>query len=476
MKNLLGSSLRFKLSLMLGLAIAFVMAALGSIRYQTAAYRARATFDRTLKDDAVFLAEHFIAQPGAFEWDSRNLPGPELLRWRRLKFHAAVTDSNGRIVSTGSDNLLIREMTAHPGITAALAEKSGYNQATGPDGINYRFYSLAMDGGKGAGYILHLARPMNSLEEVISETWTIYALSVPAILTVSAMVAWFFAGRALKPFQEIARAAEHITFENLGKGIDTKRREGEVQALVHAFNSMVKRLEQSFRHMRQFNTDAAHELRTPLAIMQGENEIALRSPTLPPEVRSLLVSNLEELERLTRVVNDMLTLAEAEAGTRVLDKRPIRLRPLLLELIELVEPVGREKDVRIDSGELPDVAVVADKLWIRRAILNVLDNAIKYSSVGGLIEILGQVQSGFAVISVRDHGIGIEAKDLPRIFDRLYRADPSRGRNSGGAGLGLSIVRWIVEAHQGTVNVTSIPGAETTFEIRLPLSRADFGS
>jgi heavy metal sensor kinase len=332
---------------------------------------------------------------------------------------------------------------------------------------------MPLTGGAGAEYFLHLACPMNSLEAVLSEIWTIYALSIPVVLAVSAAVAWFFSGRALKPFQEIAGAAGQITFENLDKSIVAPGRETEVQALVGAFNAMVKRLEQSFRQMRQFNADAAHELRTPLAILQGENEIALRSLSLQPEIRSLLISNLEELDRLTRIVNDMLTLAEAEAGTKMLDKRQVHLKPLLQELIEQVEPVGREKEIRIISEDLPDIAVNVDRLWIRRAILNVLDNAIRYSRMGGLIEVLGKVQPGFAAVAVRDYGVGISAHDLPRIFDRLYRADPSRGRNGGGAGLGLSLVRWIVEAHEGTIHVTSLPDAGTTFEIRLPLSEGN---
>jgi signal transduction histidine kinase len=224
--------------------------------------------------------------------------------------------------------------------------------------------------------------------------------------------------------------------------------------------------------MRQFNADVAHELRTPLAILQGENEVALRSGSLPDEVRAVFASNLEELERLTRMVNDLLTLAEADAGTEILKRKPIELSSLLRDLIEEMSPLAEERSLRIECQSLPGLRVHADELWIRRALLNLIDNSIKYSKPGGLIEIWLKEVDAMVQIGIRDHGIGIDPGDLPRIFDRLYRADPARTRTIGGSGLGLSIVKWIIEAHRGQIRVNSQPDLGTTIEIMLPSAPA----
>jgi signal transduction histidine kinase len=229
-------------------------------------------------------------------------------------------------------------------------------------------------------------------------------------------------------------------------------------------------LQDSFQRMRKFSADAAHELRTPLAILQGENEIALRSSLVPEDIRSVLASNLEELDRLTRIINDMLTLAEAEAGSRVLLMKPVNLKPLLEDLVDQMRLLAMDRNIRIDLCGLEDATIDADELWIRRALINLLDNAIKYSRNEGTVEVGVQSKGSNVTLRVRDDGIGISAEDLPHIFDRLYRADPARSRASGGAGLGLSLVKWIVEEHKGRINVESQPELGACFEIVFPIS------
>jgi heavy metal sensor kinase len=318
--------------------------------------------------------------------------------------------------------------------------------------------------------IIHIGRSMEPHKGVLREYLVFYIYSVPLILAISVMVGWFLARRSLKPFEEVTLTAERITHENLNTQILTERKEEEIQRLVQSFNAMVRRLDESFQQMRKFNADAAHELRTPLAILQGENEVALRSPGLPEEIRSVLISNLEELDRLTRIVNDLLTLSEAEAGTMVLAKTPVELKPLLEDLVDQMRLLASDRDLEITVRCVPDLWIDADKLWIRRAIINLLHNAIKYSKDGSSIEISAGRENSGVKLSVRDYGIGIMPQDLPHIFDRLYRADPARSRDSGGAGLGLSLVRWIIEAHRGTIRVESEPDHGSLFEILLPSS------
>ncbi len=305
---------------------------------------------------------------------------------------------------------------------------------------------------------------------ILREYLVLYLYSVPMILVISVVVGWFLAGRALKPFEEITRTAEKITYENLNTQIYTKRKEEEIQRLVQAFNAMVKRLDKSFRQMRKFNADAAHELRTPLAILQGETEIALRSSSLPEEIRLVLSSNLEELDRLARIVNDLLTLSEAESGIQVLIKEPVDLKGLVEDLVDQMRLLASDRNLRIEMRSVPELWIDADKLWIRRAIVNLLHNAIKYSKDGGKIKISASMENSTVKLGIRDYGIGILPQDLPHIFDRLYRADPARSRDSGGVGLGLALVKWIIEAHNGSIRVESVVEQGSVFEIFLPAS------
>jgi signal transduction histidine kinase len=182
-----------------------------------------------------------------------------------------------------------------------------------------------------------------------------------------------------------------------------------------------------------------------------------------------LISNLEELDRLTRLVNDMLTLAEAEAGRHVMAKEPVNLGTLLQDLIDQMRLLATVRNIQIEFFAPEDLWVEADKPWFRRALVNLLDNAIKYSRDGGKVDVSMAIDGTIAKLKIKDDGIGIASEDLPHVFDRLYRADPARSRVSGGTGLGLTMVKWIVEAHQGTIQVTSQPDKGAVFEIAIPV-------
>ncbi len=463
-------SLRFRLSLINGLVICSVMACIGLVRYQTVSFRSHRNFDADLLRDGEIFVGRMRAGSEADAWSTQGVPLAEALTMDEFRSFYIVTNSEGKVLRPNLHASFLRVMSGLKEMEAVLRQRSGFRTVKSPDGESYRILSLPVPGADGSSRCtVHLGRAMTTMDEVLGEYLRLYLYSVPVILLTSVLVGWFLAGRALRPFEEIARTAGQITSENLNTQIVTRHREEEVQALVQSFNAMVSRLERSFRQMRQFNADAAHELRTPLAILQGEIEIALRSPSLSEDARAVLASNLEELDRLTRLVNDMLTLAEAEAGGQVLTKRPVELKPLLHDLIEHVRLLAAERRIRIEVRDLPDVFIHADELWIRRAFLNLLDNAVKYSREGGRVDITSSTEADWVAVAVQDYGIGIAAEDLPRIFDRLYRADPARTRG-GGVGLGLSLVRWIVEEHAGRILVASVPEKGTIFKVVLPLA------
>jgi heavy metal sensor kinase len=465
-------SLRFKLSWTHGIIISIVLACLGLVRYQTVAYRVHRNFDQDLLLDAQFFVSNLSVGPQGIIWSTAELSPTNALIMEEFRSYLVITDSGGNVVQPDLHGPFLRQLLAHEGMKAVLRQHSGFGQVAGTDGVRYRFVSMPVPN-KGANldYVAHLGRSTSEMTGVLNEYLLVYLYSVPLMLIVSAGVGWFLAGRALRPFEKISQTAEKITSSNLNLQITSEHKEHEVQTLVRSFNSMVSRLEHSFRQMRQFNADVAHDLRTPLAVLQVENEIALRSSSLSNDTRAVLSSNLEELERLTRMVNDMLTLAEAEAGSQILRKTPIALKPLLLDLVDQLNLLASVRNIQIEMHDLVDADIDADVFWIRRAFLNVLDNAIKYSKDGGCIEIRTEVKDGQVHISVRDDGIGIAAADLPRLFDRFFRSDPVRARGGGGFGLGLPLVRWIVGAHSGEINISSSPGKGTCVEMAFPLSR-----
>jgi len=473
MMNSIIGTLRFKLSWTHGIVISLAISLVGLAAYRFIAYRTQQAFDRDLLLDAKLFVSHLSIDTDSFSVSTDGLTLPDVLTLEECGSYFVITDLDGQVLFRDLYSKYVKEMLRRGEMDGLLNEKSGFKRLTASDDTKFKFVTLpARDHGVSSRYLVHLGRNTEQLDAVLDESLSLFLYSVPVVLVLAILAAWYLAGRALKPFDEVAQTAEQLTSENLNTQIVSNYSEREIQRLVQSFNSMMERLNRSFQQMRQFNADVAHELRTPLSILQGENEIALRSTSLPDDVRAVLASNLEELERLTRVVNDLLTLAEADAGTEILKRKPVQLSPLLQELLEEMSPLAEESQLRIECRSLPDLHVLADELWIRRALLNVIDNSIKYSKRGGVIEVWLKPMDSNVQIGIRDHGIGIDPGDLPRIFDRLYRADPARTRTAGGSGLGLSIVKWIVEAHHGQISVISQPDEGTTIEILLPAVKA----
>ncbi len=463
-------SLRFKLSLRNGFFISAVFLTLGLVRYQMVAYRAERSFNSDLETQLQALSRNMGATTGGFEWVmSGVVPGSEFAL-DSIRPYLILTDLQGRVLGVERYGWYVQEVLRRSDFNAILFDRSGFRDAVAIDGRTFRFASriISSEDGKNSA-VIHLGRPLSQHTAVLEEYRLIYIYSLPLILFIAMGVGWYLAGTALKPFEEVADTAEQITSENLNMRIVNDRNEVEIQKLVQAFNSMVARLAQSFDQMRKFNANVAHELRTPLSILQGENEIALRSDSLPEEIHSVIISNLEELGRLTRIVNDMLTLSEVQAGARVLEKKPLDVGHLIADLAEQLQLLAVERNLRIDIEDMPKAVIHADELWIRRAVLNLLDNAIKYSRDGGIIRISMILMDSKVRVSIRDDGMGISQKDLPFIFDSLFRADPARSRNTGGIGLGLTLVKWVVESHYGTIEVVSDPGEGADFRITFPL-------
>ena len=321
--------------------------------------------------------------------------------------------------------------------------------------------------------------------------WTLAAL-VPLALALAGTGGWLLARRALRPVDQMTTTARRIEAEHLGKRLDGAEVDDELGRLARTLNEMLARLEAAFAQVRRFSADASHELRTPLTVMKGEIEVALRSPRDPAEYQRVLESGLEEVESMTRLVDDLLLLSRADAGALRWEAGPVELDRLVEEVAKEGEILGRGKQVRVKILGLEPLIVQGDGQRLKQLLRNLVDNGVKYTPPGGQVTLtlravrhngseqnskfeirnskLSETIGPWVEIAIQDAGIGIPPEALPRIFERFYRVDPARSREAGGAGLGLCIVRTIAEAHGGRIEVQSIPGAGSTFTIVLPLA------
>ena len=259
-----------------------------------------------------------------------------------------------------------------------------------------------------------------------------------------------------------------ISSSNLDEKIDITGRRDELGRLAETFNAMIGRLKDAFQRINQFSIDVSHELKTPLTILKGETEVALRKEREKDDYQKLLLSNLEEIDRMSCIIDDLLLLSKADTKEIKLNMEEVALRDLIMDVCMNMKVVADKKSVELQISELEDVRLRGDELKLRRMLLNVVENGIKYSHVGGKVSVSSYVNDGYARIDVKDDGIGISEEDIKYVFDRFYRADRSRKRESG-SGLGLSISRWIAGAHKGSIEVKSQPAQGSVFTIKLPI-------
>jgi len=305
-------------------------------------------------------------------------------------------------------------------------------------------------------------------DETMRKLLIIMVIGIPTSLTVIVIVGYFMAKKSLKPVDQITKAAVKISSSNLDERIDIKGRKDELSRLADTFNAMIGRLKDSFQRINQFSIDVSHELKTPLTILKGETEVALRKERSNEEYRQLLQSNLEEIDRMAQIIDDLLLLSKADRKDVKLNIENISLRDLIADVCMKMKIFADKKEITLIVDELADVRLSGDELKLRRMLWNIIENGIKYTPKDGVVTVSSYTNNGCVCIDVRDNGIGISADDVKYIFDRFYRADRSRKRESG-SGLGLSISKWIAEAHKGAIEVTSQPAQGSQFLIKLPV-------
>ena len=293
-------------------------------------------------------------------------------------------------------------------------------------------------------------------------------LPLPFVLVVAGAGGLVLVSRLLQPIQQLARKAEEITSDRLYQRLPVNASDGELADLARVFNAVLVRLEQSFEQLRRFTSDASHELRTPLAAMRSVGEVGLQKNYTPEGYRDVIGSMLEEANKLTRLVDSLLTIARADAGQIQLSPSIFPAGNLAQECASLFEVVLEENGQQLVVDASPEAMLCGDWLLLRQALVNVVHNAIKYTPRGGTITIRIQLRDQRVLLEVEDTGPGIPQNELPKVFDRFYRVDEGRSREAGGTGLGLSIARWTVEMHGGTISAGSGNGLGCTFRMELP--------
>lgn len=383
-----------------------------------------------------------------------------------------IADANGNALDYNPDTYETIAFTPAEIRRIVDSPKQDFSERTNKQGTAFLIEAgRIFDGGKPKQrYFLALGRSLAQTQKTVHDFTRSYFLFLPLLIALSALLGWAVAGRAVRPLNSVAQTAQNIKGSNLSLQIPLRGAGDELDHLIESFNRMTARLNQSFEQIRRFSTDVSHELRTPLTAIRGQLEVALFTAETPEQYRDAMVNALEDVEQLSSIVRALLLLSQAESGQLALQKAPLDLSEVALEVVDQFQIPAQEKRVRLTARTAPGSAIRADRTQIERLLANLLSNALKYTPGGGSVEVrVGPAETPvFVSLEVEDTGVGIPAENLPHIFDRFYRVRNSQTNSVLGLGLGLSFVSWIVEAHEGRIEVASTVGEGTRFRILLP--------
>lgn len=336
--------------------------------------------------------------------------------------------------------------------------------ATRDDGARIRIAGRIAQGFDGP-LIIQAADSLEPIHADLARLLTVLLTSAPILMLIALSGGYLLSRRALAPVAQLTDAAVRISVSNLDEAVPIAA-DDELGRLARAFNDMIGRLRQSIRNIRQFTADAAHELRTPLAVLRNEAEVTLRGERTPDDYREALHSQLEEIDRLSRLADQLLFLSREDSGQQLQLRVPVRIDELIEDVAVQLRPAATERDQTLNMA-LHHCEIQGDPDRLRRLVVNLLDNSIKYTPPGGAIRVSATRDNGSIQIRVEDTGVGIAAEHLPKLFDRFYRVDQAR-TGVQGSGLGLSICRSIVESQHGQIRLHSTPGGGTTVSVSLP--------
>ena len=362
-----------------------------------------------------------------------------------------------------SPNLNLDTLVHHATIPAE-------NRDTILTATTFRDYDVRLVVRRFNGATILVAMPTESVTEPLRQLLRAFRWLGPIVVLLAIGMGSFLAKRSFAKINQVVEAAKIITADRLHDRLPPHPAKDEIGSIVTTFNEMISRLDYSFSQMKQFSADASHELRTPLTVMRTQLETALTATTTDAELKSIAANCLDETMRMSVIIDNLLLLARADAKQDLIQREPVDLQRVVRNKFDESVILATQKSIRVTLRDLDEAMVLGDEPRLRQMLLNIIDNAIKYNRVNGAIDISLTRENGSCKIRIKDTGIGIPETQIPRIFDRFFRVDKARTRALGGSGLGLSIVQWIVEAHSGTILVSSTVNQGSEFCVKLPLS------
>lgn len=379
-----------------------------------------------------------------------------------------ILNAKGHIVYTSpAFQVLLIPTTS---ITQPLHGSVWQGTVTARNGQAVRLYSMNLNENGTIYGVLQVGESLAQLYATLQSIILALLILTPFVLLLSAGGSYWLAKRAFRPILYLTRTAREIKAGDLHRRVPVPLARDEVHDLALTLNDMIGRLDQAFTQQRRFVADASHELRTPVTVIRSVTDIALENALTLEESIAVLRDVNAEAERLGQLINDLLALARADEGQLSLDCEPVRLDLLAHDVADTMEPLALERAITLTVQVTSPAIVLGDTARLIQVMMGLVDNALTYTNAGGSVTLSVAVNTGYATFSVRDTGIGIAPQDVEHIFERFYRADPARSRAAGGSGLGLSIVDWIVQAHQGTIVVDSQERKGSTFTVKLPLA------
>lgn len=453
-------SLRGRIALFFGSILATCVLAYSAAVGMTFTAHVNAELDRRVHEDIELAGRAIlVGDDGVISWAGGFL-GKQIPE----------EDGGGHwleVWSEAGERLLATGTIPDPALDAPVPERRGAwrtaSSASGPLRVRSELVRVGP-----SPFVVRAAVVETGARGQILTLWLELAAISIAVTLLGGVGGWLISRKTLGPLARMAEHARRISAERLGERLQPEPGGSEVNLLRDAFNETLGRLERSFDQLRCFTADASHELRTPLTALRSVGEVALRSDRTPEEYRDVIGTMLEEVDRLTRLAGELLTLARAEAGAAQLRLEDVDLSAKVAEVAEKLGVLAEEREQRIEL-DLPGPAIVrGDRVVLRQALLNLVDNAIKYSPERSVVTVRTGGSSGVAYVEVEDQGPGIAPEHRERVFERFYRVDASRSREMGGTGLGLSLVKWAAEAHGGRVALVSHLGRGSAFRLELP--------
>ncbi|HZY10939.1 MAG TPA: ATP-binding protein [Bacteroidota bacterium] len=460
-------TIRFRLALWYTSVVAVIFILFGMTTYEYLHLTLARTLDRAVRSEIDWMVSRL--ERGTLRNEPDVVVGEDIFEhgaYYPLKEYVEIWDSTGKIYYRGFN--LAEDTLKH--FASLLRQDGDFDLRTV---TNFRNHDIRLATQKTPSFVIYFAIPLEVTTSPLRSLLNIFFWLGPLLIVVAMAGGMYLARKSFAKVNEIVETAQKITVDRLHDRIPEHLVQDEIGKLISTFNDMISRLDRSFEQMRQFSGDASHELRTPLSVMRTQLEEALSSKITLAELKKTVASCLDESIRMSNIVDNLLLLAKSDAGKDVIRKERVDLQKLVRQTYDESVILASQKAINVTLRGVEASTMRGDEERLRQMFLNLIDNAIKYTPRHGRIHLSLTQINGAAKITIGDNGIGIPENEIPRIFDRFYRVDRARSRKIGGAGLGLSIVKWIVDAHGGRIEVESTLNKGSEFSILLPLDRTD---